>query len=159
MTDAEQCEVVADLVHHRVDGFGLEQGEPFALVLADIFVAEIVRQSLSHGDKIVARIHPFRNFADLFAQRFAVAQVRRPRERIDLAPGIVDVIFADHLVPGKSEQAGERVTYDCAAAVPHVHRPGRIGRDILDIDAPPFAHGRAAVSVAARGNRAEFGEP
>ena len=44
--------------------------------------------------QIVAGIEPFRNLADVLAERLAVAQESRAREHIDLGAGIVDVIFA-----------------------------------------------------------------
>ena len=43
------------------------------------------------------------------------------------------------------EQPGEAVADHRAAAMAHVHRPGRIGRDIFDVDGAALAHGGAAL--------------
>ena len=95
--------------------------------------------------QIIARIKPFGNGADVFAERLAVAQERRAREHIDLRAGIVDVVFARDLEAGESQQIGERIAEHRAAAMADMHRPGRIGRDIFDIDRLARADVAAAV--------------
>ena len=85
--------------------------------------------------------------------------MRRARERIDLAAGIVDVIFARHGKAGIFQRAGQRIADDRAAAMPHVHRPGRVGADIFDIDRLAGAQRRAAIIGAGGGNRGDFGAP
>ena len=70
----------------------------------------------------------------LFAERLAVAQERRTREHVDLRAGVVDVIFARDLVPCELQQAAQRVAEHRAAAMADMHRPGRIGRDVFDVD-------------------------
>ena len=67
--------------------------------------------------------------------------MRGTGEHVDLAAGIIDIIFADHLVPGIFQQGGERVAHHCAAAMAHMHGTGGIGRDIFDV------HGRARAEI------------
>ena len=110
--------------------------------------------------EIVAGIKPFRDRADVFAERLAVAQEGRAREHVDLRAGIVDVVFARDLVAGEGEQVGERVAEHRAAAMADMHRPGRVGRDIFDIDrlalpdiAAPIIARRLRAPRAARRSR------
>ena len=84
--------------------------------------------------EIIAGIEAFRNRADVLAQRLAVAQVSRAREHVDLRAGIVDVVLARDLVAGELQQVRERIAEHRAAAMPDMHRPGRVGRDVFDID-------------------------
>ena len=67
-------------------------------------------------------------------ERLAVAQIGGAREHIDLGAGIVDVVFAGHRKAGESQQVRERIAEHGAAAMADMHRPGRIGRDVFDID-------------------------
>ena len=91
--------------------------------------------------EIVAGIEPFGNLADVLAERLAVAQIGRAGERIDLGAGVVDIIFARHGEAGEGEQIGERIAEHGAAAMADMHRPGRIGRHILDVHGLAFADG------------------
>ena len=84
--------------------------------------------------QIVAGIKALGDRADIFAQRLAVAQIGRAREHIDLRAGIVDVVFARDREAGEGEQVRQRVAEHGAAAMADMHRPGRIGRDIFDVD-------------------------
>ena len=93
---------------------------------AAIAVAELGGERLADRDQVIAGVEPFGDLADVLAERLAVAQVRRAGERLSTcAAGIVDVVFAHHLVPGELEQRGERIADHRAAAMAHVHRPGR----------------------------------
>src|SRR3712207_8335850 len=58
--------------------------------------------------------------------------IRRP-PRSTLFP-YTTLFRSRHPVAGKFEQRGERVADDGAAAVAHVHRTGRVRRDIFDVD-------------------------
>ena len=84
--------------------------------------------------QIIAGIEPFRNLADILAERLAVAQERRAREHIDLGAGIVDVIFPGDVMAGKVQQARQRIAEHRAPAMADMHRAGRIGGDVFDID-------------------------
>ena len=108
--------------------------QPFAFAASDKCVAMVSRQLLPDRDQIVARIKPFGNIANVLAQRLAITQMHRPGEDIDLPASIIDIIFADDLMPGKFEQAGQRIANHSAPAMAHMHRPGGIGGDIFDID-------------------------
>ena len=136
-----------------------EELEPCAFFGVLVGLAEFLRQPLTHGLEVIAGIEAFRNRADILAERFAVAQVRGPREDIDLPARIVDVIFARHAIPRPFEQAAQRIAHHRTATMAHVHRAGRIGRNIFDIDRFAVAHGRATVGVAKVGNRQQFTTP
>ena len=84
--------------------------------------------------QIVARVEAFGDLADVLAERLAVAQVHRAGERIDLRAGVVDIIFLGDAEAGRLEQPRQAIADDRAAAMAHVHRPGRVGRDIFDVD-------------------------
>ena len=84
--------------------------------------------------EIVAGIKPFRNVADALAQCLAVTQISRAREHVDLGTGVVDVILARDLEASEGKKTGQRIAEHGAAAVADMHRPGRIGRNIFDVD-------------------------
>ena len=156
----EQAEVVADEVEHRLDRRA--RGRPAAIPLSgavDIFVAIFGGEDGPDRLQIVARVHAFGNVADLLAERLAVPQVHRPRERIDLRAGIVDIIFLGDPEAGRLEQPGEAVADHRAAAMTHVQRPGRVGRDIFDVDPLVRADGREAVLVALAQDRPKLVAP
>ena len=122
-------------------------------------VAVLGRERLPDRHEIIAGIKPFRNLADVLAERFAVAQERRAREHVDLRAGVVDVIFARDVVAGKIKQAAQRVAEHRAAAMADMHRPGRIGRDVFDIDLGAVADRAFAVSRAFAQHRAAVRPP
>ena len=148
MMDAEQGEVGLDQFDHRRDRLRAEELQPLALGRIGICVAELAGERLADRNQIVARIETVGDLADRFAKRLAVAQVRGAGEDVDLAAGVVDIIFAGHPVARIFEQARQRVADHRAPAMAHMHRPGRIGGDIFDIDHPALAHVRAAIGVA-----------
>ena len=129
----------------------------FRLVLQRraIFVGEL----FADGDQIVARIKALRNVADGLAERLAVAQEGRAREHIDLRAGVVDIIFARHIVTGEHQQIGERIAEHRTTTVTDVHRAGRIGGDVFDVDLFVRTHCRATVVGAAVENDAQFLAP
>ena len=122
-------------------------------------VAMLSRERLPDRHEIVPRIQPFRNLADVFAKRFAVAQECRAREHVDLRAGIVDVIFARDVVAGKIKQAAQRVAEHRAPAVADMHRSGRIGRDVFDIDLGAVADRAFAVGRSLAQHGAQFARP
>jgi len=159
MDDAQLGEVGADHVHHCRDRPGAEQVEPLAFGSSAEPVAEFGGQSLAHGNQVVARIEPFWYLAHRFAQGFAVSQMGRPGEHLHLRPGIVDVVFARHFVPGKLEQLGQCVAHHGPAAMAHMHRPGRVGRDELHVDPCACTHLRTTVVAPEVGDHAQLVEP
>ena len=159
MGDAQLGEIGADEVHHRSDRARAKQPQPFALGRGGVFVSEFLGQRFADRDQVVAGIKTLGNLADILAKRLAVTDMRRPGEDIDLPAGIVDVVFARNPVPGRGEQAGKRIAHHRAATMAHVHRPGRVGGDILDIDPSALAHRGLAVTIAQRRNRAHFVDP
>ncbi len=94
----------------------------------------LLRQRRAHRLQIVAGIQPFRDRADVLAERLAVPEEGGTREHVDLGAGIVDVVFAGDVVATELEQACQRVAEHGAAAMANMHRSGRVGRDVFDID-------------------------
>jgi hypothetical protein len=72
------------------------------------------------------------------AVRLAVAFIGRPRQNIDLRAAVVNVIFTRHVPAGKGQKARQRIAEDRTAHMAHMHRPGRVGRDKLDIHPQPL---------------------
>ena len=98
--------------------------------------------------QIVARIKALADLADVLAERLAVAKVRRTRERIDLRARVIDIIFLGDAEPRSLEQPREAVSHYCAAAMAHMERTRRVGRDIFDVHPLVRADLRQAVLVA-----------
>ena len=159
VNDAEQFQIAADQLHHLLDRTVPEQRQPFGLGGADVAITVFGRQRFADGDQILARVQALGNVADTLAERFAVAQVDRPRERIDLPARVVDVIFADHPMPRERQQVGQRIADHRAPAMPHVHRPRRVGRDILDVDGDALAQPRPAIVAALGQDRPQLVAP
>ena len=85
--------------------------------------------------------------------------MERARERIDLGAGVVDVVFAGDIEAGLGKQCRQGVADDRAPSMTDMHRPGRIGRDVFDVDAAFRAHHRIAVSGSRAENRSELRAP
>jgi hypothetical protein len=105
----------------------------------------LLGESAPDGLQIIARIEPGRDLADLLAQRLAVAQIGGTGQRIDLCAGIVDVVLAGHGVAGELQQVGERIAEHGAAPMADMHRPGRVGGDVFDVDLLAVADGGTAI--------------
>ena len=101
----------------------------------------LLDQQPADGLQIVAGIEAFGNLADVLAKRLAIAEVGGAGERIDLGAGVIDIIFARDVEAGEGEQTGERIAEHRAAAMADMHRTGRIGRDIFDVDDFALADG------------------
>ena len=146
--DAEQRQVVADEVEHRLDRAFAEDRKPLLFRRLDQLVA-VVR---GHDDRdrlqIIAWIKAFRNLADFLAERLAIPEVQRTGERVDLSARIVDIIFLRDPESRRFENAGEAVADDGAAAMPHVQRSSRVRRDIFDIDPLVIADRANAIFLA-----------
>jgi hypothetical protein len=69
-------------------------------------------------------------------------------ELVDLRAGIVDVVFLGDGIAGFQKQVGERISHHGAARMGHMQWPGRICRDVFDVDRPGLAHRRIAVGDA-----------
>ena len=119
---AEQSEIVPDQVEHGCDRPALEQVEPLAFRRARISVAELAGELCADRLQIVARVEALGDLADVFAKRFAVAEVDRARERIDLRAGVIDIIFLGDAEARGLEQPREAVADHGAAAMAHVQR-------------------------------------
>jgi len=115
-------------------------------------------QCLRHGQDVGSFV-AVRRERDRFTGEFEIPQVDAHRQDVDLPARIVDVELANQIVAGGREQVAERRAVGGEAAVAHVHGAGGIGRDEFDHDLAAAAHLAAAVRLAQRGHRPEFGEP
>src|SRR5262249_36170891 len=95
--DVEREKIIADVRHHHVDGMIAVGREALRLRLVLQAGAIAGGELRSHRLEVVAGIEAFRYGGDVLAERLAVAQERRARERVDLRAGIVDVVFARDL--------------------------------------------------------------
>ena len=136
MGDVECGEIGADHRHHRVRGALARHRQPFRLGHVPERRAELARQILADRFQVVAGIEALGHRTDVLAQGLAVAKVGRARQDVDLAAGVVDVIFARRLATGKDQEAGERIAEHRAARMADVHRPGRVRADVFDVDRP-----------------------
>ena len=148
VADVEGGEIVANHRHHHGNRQFTYRRQPFRLRAVEKARPEIFRQRLTHGLEIATGVKTGRDIADLLAQRLAVAQISRAGEHVHLRAGIVDVIFADHLMAGLGQKLGQGIAEDGAAAMAHMQRPGGIGRDIFHVDLPAGARGGAPVGLA-----------
>ena len=145
---AQQLEIGLDALHHGSDGELAERRQPFALRRVAIALAVALRQRLAHRPEIVAGIEPFRDLADILAQRLAVAQPGRAGENVDLRSGVVDVVLARDVEADLLEQRRQHVAIDRAARMGDVQRTRRVGGNVLDVDLPAATSVRAAVGAA-----------
>ena len=134
MGDVERSEIGADHRHHHLDRLGAHDRQPFSLRLLRQRVAKQRCERRSDRLEIFSRIKPVRNGADIVAESLAVTEERRTRQHVDLCAGVIDVIFARHLIAGEAKQIGQCVAEHRATAMADMHRPGRIGRDVFDVD-------------------------
>ena len=82
------------------------------------------------------------------AQQAQVGRLDAGPELVDLAAGVVEVVLALDLVAGGGEQVGQGVAGRGEAGVADVQRPGRVGRDELDVDPLPVAEVDGAERLA-----------
>ena len=76
--------------------------------------------------------------------QFQIAQPGRQGQNVHLASGVVDVILAGYVPASEFEQRRKTRAVGRAASVADVQRPGRIGRNELDLYLPPPAFFRPA---------------
>ena len=143
--DAERLEVGLDVGHQHGDREAAHLGQPIGLGLVDPARAVALGDRRTDVLQVLAGIEAFGNRADVIAQRLLVAQEGRAAERVDLRAGIVDVVLLGDGVARLGEQVGERIAHHRAARMRNMQRPGRVGRDVLDIHLLAAAHLRIAV--------------
>ena len=97
------------------------------LLGADV-VAELVPQGRGHVDQVRALVTVFRR------RLAAVSGHQRGRERVELTSGVIQVVLAVHSCALGGQQVGDRVPDRHPPAAAGVQRPGRIGRNELQID-------------------------
>ena len=131
--DAQDRQVAADLLHHRLRREFADLLQPFGLGAVQQAVAVLGLQRLSDGDQIVAGIQPL---ADLGLQpvRLAIALVCRAGQHVDLRAAVIDIVFARDVMAGERQQPRQRIAEDRAADMAHMHRTGGVGADELDVD-------------------------
>ncbi len=71
-----------------------------------------------------------------FAQRLSVPGPERLRQEVDLAPFVVEVVLAGHLVSESVVQGGKDVPEDRLSAVPDREGPGGVRAHELDLEPP-----------------------
>ena len=135
------------------------QRQPFRLRLALQGRAILGRELRSDRLEVIAGIEAFRNRTDILAQRLAIAQEGRACERIDLRTGVIDVVLACNREPGEGKKVGERVAEHSAAAMTHMHRSGRVGGHVFNIDGAAAAHVAAPIICARSEDCAQCADP
>jgi hypothetical protein len=154
--DAERREIGANERHHLGDREVAQRRQPLRLGRGAPLVAVAPDERGGRVLEIGAGIKSLGDRIHGLAERLAITQMERARERLDLGAGIVDVVFAADRKTRFGEQRGERIADDGAATMADMHRAGRIGRDILDIDGLACAHRRSAIG---RAGAQHFREP
>ena len=145
----ERSQILTDHRHHHRDGLGAHQRKPLVFRHLIERAPVLGGERLADGFEIIARIESVGD-RDRFAKRLAIAQEGRTREHVDLRACVVDVVLARHVMAGEGQQVGERIAEHRAAAMPDMHRAGRVGRDVFDID---LAGRGAAAIVGSRPDR------
>ena len=92
--------------------------------------------------------NPGADFPDVLAERLAISKVGGARENIDLCAGVVDVIFSDNVIAREYQKVCQRIAEHRAAAMPDMHRPGRIGGNVFDIDLLARVHRASPIGRA-----------
>ena len=115
----------------------------------------MLRQSLAHRDQVIATIlqrhakaalHLFGSpFLKIWLDHAQIAPIGGPAECCYLRARIIDVVFFRYGKARLAKKIGQRITHHRATAMPDMHRPRRIGRDIFHIHAPPGANRAIAV--------------
>ena len=130
----------------ELDSEGLQRapdrGEHQRDALAPEDVERLVLRLVEH--RRVGRDHRGRDLGDV---RTGVALLggrppgrrgqQRGGEAVDLGTGVVEVVLPGHLGAGRAEQPAQRVADRRPPAVRQVHRSGRVGRDVLQVEALP----------------------
>ena len=142
----EGREVLPDQIHHGIDRKTAKFREPVRFVHAGPAIAVARCNRFPDGNQIIAGVKPFGDCADILAKRFAVAQMGRACEHIDLRPGIVDVVFPADAETRLRQKRSQRVADNSAASMADMHRSGRVRGDIFHIHG--LARADVAVSVA-----------
>ena len=112
--------------------------KPFGLFHRAELGPVLGRKLTTHRFEVVAGVKPFRNCANVLAQRLAITQECRAGEHVDLGAGIVDVIFACHIVSGEGQQICERIAEHRAASMPDMHRPSWVGQTYSTLTFSPL---------------------
>jgi hypothetical protein len=138
-------QVRLDPLEHEGRALASERVQPLGLgpIPPDGTVARGDRRR--HRDQLLQRIEPLRHRPRIIPQCLEVAMVNRPRQYLDLRPGIVDVVLAGHGEPGKRQELRQGIAEHRPPPVPDMERPGRVGRAELDIDLLATARGRPPV--------------
>ena len=150
VVDAEQAEVVPDQVEHRLDRASRNRSSHSLSGAPTYWSPNSAGELAPDRLQIIAGVQALGDLADVLAERLAVSEMHRAGERIDLRAGVVDIIFLGDPEAGRLEQPREAVADHGAAAMAHVQRTGRIGRDIFDVDPLVGADRRQAIVARPR---------
>src|SRR5262249_9525547 len=149
----------ADENHHRIDGETADGSEPLRFRFVAPALAVALGQLAADLLQVEAGIETLRDRSYGFAQSFEIAQVRGAGENVDLCSGVVGVVLANHAVAGGLQQRREHVSEHRTTDMTQMQRPGRVGGDILDIDAAPGTDVRPAPALARAQKIGQPGSP
>lgn len=122
----------AALLRRRVEVLVPVLVREFLRALADVVPVVAV---LGEGDRFLAPV------------KLEVAGLEGEPEFFDLVAGVVDVELAGHVVARPVKRGREAVAQRAAARVAHVHGPGGVGGDELDLDLFPAPEAGAAEGI------------
>ncbi len=159
MADADRREIFADQRHHGRHCKAAHRAEPLALGRREPAVAIARSEGPAGILEIVAGIVAVRDRGKRLAERLAIAQIGRAGEDVDLCAAVVDVVFAAHGVARLFEQRREDVSDHRAARVADMQRPGRVRRDVFDVDFLAASHCRIAIGRTGLQDLGESGMP
>ena len=137
----ERVELVLLLLQlHGVAGLPEGGGALLALELEDAGVL---------GDHALGQVGDVAAVVAVLGDRLPErGRLDRGAEEVHLVAAVVDVELAGHLGARGLQDPRERVAHHRPAGVPEVQRPGRVGRDELDVDPLPAQGVVVAVAVA-----------
>ena len=141
----ERRQITADQIHHGINGENPKGRQPFIFRHLLPFVAIAIGEVLTCLLKVITGIQAVGDFANIFTKRFPISEMSRTGENIYLGASIIDVIFPSNLEPRLGKQACQRIADNSASGMSDMHRAGRVGRDIFDIDG--FIAAKIAIAI------------
>ncbi len=131
--DSKCRQVCSYKIEHRRHRGLLHDWKPFGIRHFPQFFAKLVLEQRPYRFEIIAWIKTRRDFAYVFTESLAVPKVCAPRKSLDLRSRVINVVFLDDIVAGKSQQIGKSIANDGTANVSDMHWSGRVRRHIFDI--------------------------
>ena len=148
LANVQGGEILANEIHHHRERLLAHDRQPCLFRHVEQRPVVVIGKRLADRLQIVSGIEPGRYFADILAERLAIAQIGRARQHVDLGARIVDVVFARDREAGDAQKLGQRVAEDGTAAMADMQGASRICRDIFDIHLVTRSHARTPVACA-----------